>query len=623
MAEINKEDTVKVKKQVELFLTETFEARQASERDRDYYDHKQWTEDQIATLKMRHQAPVVVNRVKPKVDGIVGLYVLRNNDPKAYPRSTKDHKAEQTAHAVTDALRYVVDNNDFVQTKKEVAEDVVVEGYGGAIVDVKQNNREIEIIITRVPWDRIYFDPHSRRIDFSDARFMGQIIWLGVDEAKELFEGVDIDALVAGTDEDDDTFEDRPRWVDKKTNRVRIAQHFFKEDGKWKMAIFSGNTFLVDPMDSPYADEFGEPGNPIELCSAYIDRNNRRYGEVRSFIDQQNEINHRRSKALHMLSTRQTVSRKGAIRDIEEMKRELAKPNGHVEYTGEKGDFEVLNTNDMAMGQIELYRDSKAELDAVSLNAQLSGERQEGSLSGRAIEKLQAAGTLELNGLLSNLNGWEKRIYRQIWSRVKQFWNEEKWIRVTDDYDNLRWVGLNNKVTAREWLEEQINDESLPRFQRKQAAASYTFLLQAEQSDDPEVALAAQQKLEEVVSVSNEVSELDVDIILDQSFDTVNVRQEQFQMLAQFASGGDVDILDLLELSEFRNKDELIEKIEQRRQASAEAQGNVAQMQSQELMAKTAKTLSETKINEQKAIQTNIENMLLVRNPDNNPQSIV
>lgn len=591
----------KCKRQVEKYLNDTMEARRLSERDRDYFDHKQWTSAEIAKLTKRNQAPIVVNRVKPKVEGLVGLYMLRNSDPKAYPR-TKKH--EKSAHAVTDALRYVGDSNDFPHVKMQVSEEFFVEGTAGGWVHVKEKGGEPHIVVSHIPWDRLYYDPHSRAKDFSDARFIGMIMWMGEDELAEMFPDAAFETV--DTDGDtDETFEDRPRWVDEEQKRRRVALHFYIEAGKWNMCVFSGNTFLTEPQESPYLDDEGLPVCPIELVSANVDRDNNRYGEVRGFISQQDEINHRRSKALHLLSQRQTLSRNGAIKDVPKMKREIAKPDGHIQYDGDIGSFEVLPTGDMAQGQFELYQDAKAELDAVSFNAQLAGERQSGDLSGIAIQKLQSAGTMELNRQFELLKGWEKRIYRQIWSRVKQFWNEEKWVRVTDDQDALRWVGLNSELTAQQFLEETINDESIPLTKRRQAAAAYQFLMQQQ---SPE--------LEAIVGVTNPVAEIDVDIILDQSFDTINVQQEQFQMIAQFAQGSqDIDIIELIELSELRGKDELIEKIEKRRAEATQAQGGAQQMQAQAMQAKTAETMTKAAVNEQTAQQKAIENQLLIQNP--------
>ncbi len=589
--------------QVDKFLNDTIEARELSEKCRDYFDHKQWTEQEYKKLKSRHQAPIVVNRIRPKIKGLIGLYNLRNSDPKAYPRTKKHDKA---ANAVTDALRFVADNNDFETLRLSVAEDFFVEGYGGAVVNVrKKKSGDIEIVIESIPWDRIYFDPHSRKKDFSDARYMGLYLWMYADELKEKFPDADIESMF--NHRADETTEDRPRWVDSKNKRVRLAVHFCIHNAIWYMSIFSEAGFLLEPQESPYQDDEGEPTNPIELIAANIDRDNRRYGEVAGFLDQQDEINHRRSKFLHFLNARQTHGRKGSVKDVNELKREMAKPDGHIEWDGEEfgKDFGVVDTSRQMVGQFDLYQDAKSELDSVSFNAQLSGERQQGDLSGRAIEKLQAAGTMELNQDYTILAKWEKRIYRQIWARIKQYWTEEKWVRVTDDQDNLRWVGLNGHITAQEYLEETINDESLPVTKRRQAAAAYQFMVE---NNDPQ--------LNSIVGVKNEVAELDVDIILDQSFDTVNVQQEQFQMLAQFANGSDIDIIELIELSQLRGKDELIEKIEKRRQQAAEAAGNVADVQAQSEKAKMMKTAADADQSLAKAQQTKIENLLLMTQPE-------
>lgn len=608
--ETDKQDSelIEFKSQVEDFLNDTQEARWASERDRDYVDHKQWTEDEIRILTNRKQAPIVVNRCKPKVQGLKGLVQLRKTDPKAYPR-TKKH--EEAAEAITDGLRYVADNNDYNDTvKMDMSDDFFVEGTCGAIVDFKKSGKETDIRVERIPWDRIYYDPHSRKKDFSDAQYMGFQLWMDTKNVVRMFKGITEDDLTPATSSEDDTFEDRPKWreISKNRKRIRIAYHFYRlDDEKWGMCIFTDSIFLVEPMESGFLDEFGSPTNPIELASAYVDRDNNRYGEVRGYISQQDEINHRRSKALHLLSTRQTSARRGAIPDVESMKRELAKPDGHVEYQGDKADFEVLNTGDMAKAQYEFYQDSKNELDAVSFNAQLSGERQ-GAVSGVAINKLQQAGATETNDLFVTLTNLDKRIYRQIWARIKQSWDEEKWIRVTDDQKSLKWVGFNVTETVQQFLEDTINDESKSEIERKGAAKTYQQLMQAKAQGNPQ----ADEYLNKPVETKNVPAEIDVDIILDVSFDVINIQQEQFEMLTKFATSGDVDIIELIELSQLRGKKELIEKIEARRKAAAESQGGAAQIAAESAQVKNAKTLEETKKIAVEAAQTDLENKLLI-----------
>jgi len=640
-----------MKDDVDLYLDATMDARALSERDRDYIDGKQWTEVGAAKLRKRGQAPVVINRIAPKHYGTVGLWDLRRADPKAFPRTRKH---EKSSTAITDALRYVADNNDFVNTTRlDVADNFFCEGTGAVFIDAEEiiidGQPEMDVLIKHIAWDRFYYDPYSRKHDFSDARFKGLVMWMDFDQFTVAFPDADLNELTQLSDSDDDTFGDRPSWIDKKRRRIRVCHHFYLENDQWMECYFTDGAFLVEPDVSPYLDEDGEPCCPIEAQSAFIDRENNRYGETRHHIDKQDELNHRRSKALFLLSRKQTFGRKGVTSDILALKREAAKPDGHLEFPGGEAfgkDFGFIDTADMAAGQLAMYQDTKAELDSVGYNAQLAGDRQSGDLSGKAINMLQQAGTIELNRQFTMLSALEKRIYRQVWARIKQHWSAEKWIRVTDDQDNLKWVGLNAQVTAREWLEEQINDESLDIKTRRQAEASLKFLTQAAQGPDPQLIAAAQQgdqqaliavqqaiqiqplaqqKLEEIVEIKNPIPEIDVDIIIDQSFDVINSEQETFQLLANFAQGSqEISFIDLLEVSPLRNKKELIERIEKRSAARAQANGNMQQMQAEKLKMDATKTQADTNYVNEQAAQKRIESVLLTtQGIDTNPQVVV
>lgn len=607
-----------LKKQVDDFLNMTNDARLLSERDRDYWCGYQWTDEEAAKIRKRKQAPVVINRVKPKVEGLKGLLIQRRTDPKAYPRNRKDEKSSE---AVTDALRYVADAVDLDDIEVDVAENAFVEGYGAVIIDTEVGHDGSEDVdVTVVPWDRFYYDPHSRRSDFKDAMYMGIVVWMDESEAKRKFEGKDEEIEGAlNTYDLDETLDDRPRWImGQSSKRIRVCQHFWIDEstGKWMMAFITHNSYLSDPEESPYLDEWGEPECPIEAVGSYIDRDNQRFGEVRYMIDLQDEINHRRSKALFLLSQRQTAARKGVIQDIPRLKRELAKPDGHVEYEGEKGDFEVLTTGDMSTGQFTLLQQAQQEMDSTSFNAQLAGQRS-GEASGRAINLLQQGGMLETLPLYNQILHWKKRVYRQIWHRIKQYWTQEKWVRVTDDMDKLRWVGLNVPVPMGEYLQEVAGDQSQP-FQARLGASA---MLQQLQQNAPDM-------LQQPVTVKNPVPELDMDIILDNAPDSINTQAEQFQMLAQLAaSRPEVPFEEIVKLSQLRGKDEMIDTLEnQRKQQLAlaqQAQQASQQKDQQELRLKAAevaadiqKTYAETGKVNMETINQQLENLLITTNPN-------
>lgn len=609
---------VKFVENVEEFLTHTEEARFYSERDRDYKDNKQWTAEEKAEIEKRWQAAITVNRIHPKVEGLKGLLIERKTDPKAFARTRKHEKA---AEAVSDALRYVADNNKFDKIKIKVADNVFVEGYGAAITDVIDRGQEKEIVTTYIPWDRYYFDYHSRELDFSDKRWDGIVVWMDEEVAKETFDLSDeeVSELYESStntfETGYETFDDRPRWADKKDKRIRICQHFYIHKGQWHICYFTNSKMLIEPTVSPYVNEYDEPINPIEGVTAYLDRDNNRFGEVRYWIDLQDEVNHRRSKFLFLLSQRQTMARRGSVQDVPALKRELAKPNGHIEYDGDKGDFDIIPTNDMASGQYDLLQEAKYELDRSGFNAPLSGDIQ-GELSNKAITNLQNAGTYELSSLYENLLDWENRVYRQYWFRIRQFWNQEKWIRVLDDTTQLRWVGLNQPITLQQLLEETAQDVSLPLPMRQEAVGTLDQMMQQQYPG-----------LQQIVETRNPIPELDVDIIIETSYDLVNIQREQFDMLFKLAQvRPEVPFTELLKMSELRNKDVLVKNIEQAQQRQEQLQQQVmAENNQREMMetqsdvelnaAKTHKEHAEARKRELEGDQTAVQTELMLETP--------
>jgi len=550
----------KLRKMVETAIDETVTARELSERDRDYYDGYQWTAAEIAVLKKRKQPVITINRIKRKVDAMVGIEQRGRVDPRAHPRNPQD---EQSADAATKALVYVDDDTRFDQKRSLAFENVLIEGYGGAEIVVEERRGKPEIVINRLRWEEIFFDPHSREKDFSDAAFMGCVKWLTLDAAKSrfapIYQGEDLEemldqtlGLATGT-----TFDDRPatnasRWADKQQRRVMVAQMYYMKDGEWRLSIFCGGGVLYDET-SPYRDEDGKPCCAMQLFSAYVDRENQRYGVVRDMISAQDEINKRRSKLLHQLNSRQTVGVKGAVDSVAEMKRQLALPDGHIDLNMEAFEdaaragvrpFEVLPQTDQVAGQAQLLQEAKSEIDMLGPNASLLGQLS-GDQSGRAIMAQQQAGFAELAPVYDALRDWTLRVYRAIWARIKQFWTEERWVRVTDDMGAAQFVGLNRIVG-------------------KQVVAGPGGV--------PMIA----------PMVENNVAEMDLDILIEDMPDVMTLKAEEFAQLADMVSKGvPIPPEALIEASSLRNKQQLLERMEQDKQQAIAAQGQAMQSKAQ------------------------------------------
>jgi hypothetical protein len=539
----------------------TNDAREKAERDRDYYDGKQLTDLELQELARRGQPAIVINRVKRKIDYLLGHERASRTDPRAYPR-TKVH--EGAAEAVTDALRYICDAERFDVKRSATWENFMIEGFGGCEIGARKNARgEIEPTIEHVPWERIFYDPHSRMGDFSDAKYLGIVIWRDKDEIEEQFP--DTAHLVTATLDSlpSKTYDDKPKWADAKRKRVRVIQMYYRKKGVWYFCFFVKAGFLMKPAPVPYLDEDGEPECPLILQSAYVDRDNNRYGVVREMIGPQDEVNKRRSKALHLISVRQTVSELGAVEDVAHTKREMAKPDGHI-VVAPGMRFELLDTSDMAASQFQLLQESKAEIDLIGPNAAMMG-KDEKAPSGRAILAQQQGGTIELGPLSDALRQWQWRVYRCLWHRIKQYWKEEKWIRVTDDENNLKWVGLNTKITQE--MQMQKAPDQMAALQQV-----HGMIAQVNPGALPQFEQQLQAQMGQQVGVDNNVAELDVDIILQDSPDLITIQTEQFDQLAQLFGAlppGTIPIDVLIEASSLRSekKKTIMERLEQQQQA--------------------------------------------------------
>lgn len=517
-------------------LTET--ARKAAEQDRDYRDGKQWTANEIHKLRKRGQPPIVKNRIARKVDALIGIEERSASDPKAYPRTPND---EDAADVATDSLRFVCDGNRYPAIKSKMLDNLIVEGTCGAEIIVEQRGQQIDVIINRLRWETIFADPHSRESDFSDAKYKGAATWMDIDGVAALFgedarkiaeDSLGNSSLVSGS------FEDRPNamqaMTDRRNKRVVVVDMYQKAADGWHRYVFCAGGDLIPGGPSPYLDEYGAPTCPLELQSLYIDRENQRYGLVRGMLGAQDEINYRSSKALHLISTRQTFGSMMAGVDVDKVKREMSRPDGHIEMqAGEFGkDFGIIPTTDMAQGNLQLLQEAKNEIELLGPNNALRGQGSD-SQSGKAWLAQQQAGLAELAPLYAALNDLNLRIYRQIWARCRQFWTAERYVRVTDNENAFRFIHVNQPAV-------DMNGNPVI---------------------DP---MTGQPKM------LNRPSEMNVDIIVDSSPDVTTAMEEQLQMLVKLREMGDpIPSLAIIQASNLRNKRQVIDSI---KEAQAQAQ---------------------------------------------------
>ncbi|MBA3811248.1 MAG: hypothetical protein H0X27_06310 [Caulobacteraceae bacterium] len=541
------------------FFTEardlTAEARAASLTAIDYYDTDQFTRADLAKLAGRNQPAITINRIKPAINGIVGVAERGRSEPRAWPRGPGDTDA---ADAATDVLRYIADFNRFKRLKSDCFRDMLVPGTMAALIGVDGDS---QITITQIRWEEFFADPRSRRADFKDARYLGIAKYMYADDLAALYPhmAVQIEATVetgpGGAFQPDESYQDRPEgrftaamWADRKGRRVMVVELYHGEAGAVRRCVFTGSDVL-EYGPSPYLDHKGRPDFPIEAMSAYVKRDNSRYGAVRDMIDLQDEINKRRSKALHLLTVAraQAMDAQAHAADADQVRQEASRPDGVLPVG-----WQMAPNTAQLVGNIELLQEAKAELERMGPSPAALGRGHEGD-SGRALLARQQSGLMELSSLYGGLEDWELRVYRQCWARAKQFWRAPQFIRVTDDEDAPRFVGLNQPL-----LRQGFGGQA-------------------------------------VLGYENAVAEMDVDIEVDTQADTGTIAQEQFTELMRLVASNPVWQQQLplnmaVQLSTIPHKRAVLDQI---KQAAAEARQAQA-AQTQVAQAHAAAAIAET-----------------------------
>ena len=460
---------------------------------RHYYHGAQWTSDEIKTLQKRRQPVVTFNKINRKIDGIVGLVEKLRADPKAFPRNPRNQGGADLA---TQTIRTVLDMNEWKTLDHNTTERCAIEGIAGVELKLKSSKRgNPKIEMDYFFGEDWFYDPRSRKEDFSDGQYHGLAKWLDIDVVIEMFPERRADIKnAASTGFDMTTHSDMEyKWIYSSERKVRLVEHWYRHKGKWCWCFYIAS-LVLDQGVSPFLDEDGVPMSRFFPFSAAVDHDGDRYGFVRSLKSAQDEINQRRSKALHISNSRRVISEKGAVDSVEIARREWARADGWVEVNpgfADKIKPDELANQDLA-NQLTFLQEAKNEVDSfANVNPALLASGSPTEHSGVAIDLMQRAGLAELSKFVLAHRSWKLRVYRAIWCIAQQFWTAEEWIRVTDDEQVVNFIQLNGVGVDR-------NPQS-PNFGRP--------------------------------ILINSIGDLDVEIIMDEGPDVVSVMQDAYEIL--------------------------------------------------------------------------------------------
>ena len=149
-----------------------------------FYDGEQLSSEEKTALKARGQPEVVINLIAPRVDAVIGEFLGRRVMMRARDRGTQDF---EKAKFITEALRYIEEQNRFDEQEMQVAKNLFIGGVGWYKVGLEFDFLEPEIKISYRSNNDIILDRRCRRVDMKDAKRLWENVWVEVEDLIELY----------------------------------------------------------------------------------------------------------------------------------------------------------------------------------------------------------------------------------------------------------------------------------------------------------------------------------------------------------------------------------------------------------------------------------------------------
>ena len=453
--------------------------RKENQQNFEYCDGEQWTEAEKEAIESRGQQPTVINTILPTVEMVCSVAHDRRADFQVVGREGSD---DEKATLMTALLLHVFDTANFEYYHQTGFRTAVIGGRSWFECNVFTDERGKDLIkVNLVPWENVYLDPFSRLPDASDARFIIKTKWVDRDVAKALFpkaeelidtsytddyHGQEWEAQMFSQDRGDSFY------YDTKSHRVRLCECWYtmpekkrikilnertgKEEEKVintntvHFVIFSGDIILQGSATDHSANvcPLGIDMYPIVPLYCMRDRNGRPRGLVRSLIDIQDQINKLNSKFLWTLMTNRLIVEEGALKDPDDTRLEMQKPDG------------LVIVNDGGLNRLRVD-DKYRDLSYMSNHLQflLSTEQR---ISGVNDSMLGLGGTNERSGImqstrisqgaamqtciLENMHFSKKRIALVILRLIGKFYTDYRVIRITKPNGTTDTLEFNKPV---------------------------------------------------------------------------------------------------------------------------------------------------------------------------------
>ena len=468
-------------------------AREEAEYHHDMYDTNAWTKDQAATLKADGRPDTQVNSTAKAIRNIVGRERQSRLRPKAKPLG---RASVLKADAITRALSWqwgISESKYAVSDAWEMAAKGPI-GWVSTAWDDGDLDRD-PLLTEHLPAPEVYRDPHGRKEDLSDHRYLIRRRVVDLDLAKQLApeKGEELERRARsasvleaqgmareqvstdyGNREDGNWSSGSEGWLsdfDYQRRRVTLREHEWweHETGEY-LSMGGGRDFvLIDPENPPqnlgmlFAQADGPPVQRRRKCFyraimagdllltyeklpykhgrftlvpvwCEVDRKGKAYGLIAVIEPIQKALNVAQSRLDEAIRSRSLICDPSAL-DIpmDEAAKRLSRANFVLPVKpGRMADVRIeSDKNDVSMWIQECERLQKLIDDLIGNNEAAYGDKSN-EKSGVAIQQRVQQQSLNIAKFMDNRRRAVRALAKIMLSMMIQFWSPEKWRRVLE-----------------------------------------------------------------------------------------------------------------------------------------------------------------------------------------------
>lgn len=447
-----------------------------------FYDGEQWTKEEVSRLSENGQPAIVINKLASKIDNIAGSEISGRTRVLFRSRSG-EKREEETARALSDLALYVAEQNDQGLEISNLFKEGLVSGISWLDVGVENAPYGTFVFNRHEESSSVVWDQNFKRADYSDARFICRERFLDEESLKAMFpktyeklggfEKRNSQSLTNSMFEKP-TFE--ISYKDEKNETTLVVEVQFKQTEKsYKITTPKGKVFHTFDKKVAYANSENnvEVSYQPRVYLAYFSdqvllefralpynynnftlipyiykrdkKDGRPYGLLRSAIDPQRELNKRRSKAMHLLNTAQVIADIDAVEDPNILSREAARPDGIILKRPGK-DLRIVRNSELAASQVSVMDQASRDIQEVIGLFDESIGKHSNATSGIAIHQRQRASAMNQMFAFDALRRTKKTLGHMVLSLIRQFFNHQMVINITDHLGASNAVHLNIPV---------------------------------------------------------------------------------------------------------------------------------------------------------------------------------